>query len=69
MTERRWDGYHQQWTTELFAEGVVRVYEVEDKFLPCKWFELQIGREAIRITPAMLGSLEDALQVMIERKL
>ena len=68
-TKWKWDGYHQQWTRELFIEGVVRVYEVKDKFLPQHWFELHLGREAIHIPPTALGPLQDAVQAMIERKL
>lgn len=68
-TNKRWDGYHQRWTTELFVEGVVSVHEIEDKFMFQKWFELRIGRQAIHIIPAVLGPLQDALQAMIERRL
>jgi hypothetical protein len=66
---KRWDGYHQRWFTELFVEGVVSVYEIEDEFMFQKWFELRIGREVIHIPPTVLGPLQDAMQAMIERKL
>ena len=68
-TKWKWDGYHQQWTREVFIEGIVRVYEVKDKFLPQQWFVLQVERGMVNIPPTALGPLQDAIQAMIERKL